>query len=140
FGALILLTAATGVSSLIVFENLRAKQSVLQTRFAERIALLDQIQREVYLSDGLARDFLTAENDADGQRILTQLRTIEEETKRAAQNYSDSAGAANLRAEVMVYWKTLNFMADVGGYRRRSAGLVAYFSRQLAQRREAAAR
>src|SRR6185503_19386659 len=65
-----------------------------------------------------------------------QLAVLESESKLAATQYAGSS----LRTELTVYWETLNLMADVGAQRPRSAGLDSYFSRQLAQRREAAAR
>jgi signal transduction histidine kinase len=140
FGALILLIAAMGLASLVVFERLRERESALRTRFAERIALLDQIRSGVYQSGGLARDYLSVHANPDGPKIMAQLATLETETKQAAVRYTDSANAAKLRAELSVYWKTLNLMADVGTYRPRSYALDAYFSRQLAQRREATTR
>jgi hypothetical protein len=124
FGALILLTAATGVASLIVFEKLRGSEASLRTRFAERIALLDRIRNGVYLSGGLARDYLAAHDIPAGPAILAQLDALEAETQQAAARYADSPAGVDLRAEVMLYWKTIDLMTDVAISRPRSIGIV----------------
>jgi signal transduction histidine kinase len=63
---------------------------------------------------------------------LTKLNALEANIIRAMERPDISP---NLRGEVVAYWKVLQLMLEVAG-RRHTAGLDAYFRRQLAQRRE----
>lgn len=113
FGALVLLAAVTGVASLAAFERIRAGEAELRASFSERAALLDQIRAAV-------------QSEA----------TLEAASQRAAARYGESS----LRTELDLYWKTVHLMLDVAAARTRTAGLDAYFARQLALRRQSAAR
>ncbi|HEV3198993.1 MAG TPA: sensor histidine kinase [Bryobacteraceae bacterium] len=130
-GGLVLLSAITGVTALVVFERIRAGDSAGRAQFARRSQWLERIRGGIYRSGTLARDYFVAPNEAGAPAMLKELRALEQDTKTAAGEYPD----ANLRGEVGAYWSLLNLMADMAGT-RPTPGVDAYFRRQLRQRRE----
>ncbi|HTS32096.1 MAG TPA: sensor histidine kinase [Bryobacteraceae bacterium] len=130
-GALVLLSAVTGATALVVFERIRDEESAQRAQFAARSRWLERIRGGIYRSGTLARDYFVAPNEAGAPEMLQELKTLEEDTKTATAQYAD----ANLRGEVAAYWNLLDLMADMAS-KRATPGVDAYFRRQLRQRRE----
>ncbi len=130
-GGLVLLSAITGVTALVVFERIRRGESAERARFIARSQWLERIRGGIYRSGTLAQDYFLAPNEAGAPAMLKELKSLEEDSKAAAREYSD----ANLRGEVTAYWNVLDLMAEMAGA-RPTPGVDAYFRRQLRQRRE----
>jgi signal transduction histidine kinase len=124
-GALLLLMAAAGGASLFEFERARAREAAIRTLQAERSEQLERLRSGIFLSGTLARDYFAEPDPA----LLDKLHVLEH------QSVCDAGITANLHGEVVAYWRLLNLMTDLAGS-RRTAGVDAYFRRQLAQRRE----
>lgn len=130
-GGLVLLSAITGVTALVVFERIRVGESAGRAQLTRRSQWLERIREGIYRSGTLARDYFVAPNEAGAPAMLKELKAIEQDTKAAAGEYSD----ASLRGEVATYWSLLDLMAEMAGT-RPTPGVNAYFRRQLRQRRE----
>ncbi len=130
-GGLVLLSAITGGTALVVFERIRAGESAERARFVASSQWLERIRGGIYRSGTLARDYFLAPNEAGSASMRKEIKALEEDTKSAAAEYSDP----NLRGEVTAYWNLLDLMADMASS-RLTAGVDAYFRRQLRQRRE----
>src|SRR5438552_2195691 len=98
-GGLVLLAAVIGVAALLVFDHVRSGQQALRTGFLERSARLERIRGGVYTSGILAEDYFAAPKETDRVR----LHNLEAESTAAATEYGD----ANLRGEVIAYWRVL---------------------------------
>jgi signal transduction histidine kinase len=129
-GGLLALTAGTGVAALTIFHRIRTGEADLRQRFFERSARLEQIRRDIYLSGTLARDYFAEPDGADAAALLDRLGNTERDSKAALDQYD-----AELRGEVIAYWKVLGLMAEMAR-KRHGAGVDAYFRHQLALRRE----
>jgi signal transduction histidine kinase len=123
--ALLLLMAAAGGASLFQIERASAREAAIRARQAERSARLERVRSGILLSGTLARDYFAEPDSA----LLDKLHELESQTA------PDAGIAVNLHGEIVAYWRLLNLMADLAGS-RRTAGVDAYFRRQLAERRE----
>jgi len=130
-GGLVLLSAITGVTALVVFERIRAGESAQRARYVARSQGLERIRGGIYRSGTLARDYFLAPNEVGAASMAKELKRLEDDTKAATAQYPD----ASLRGEVAAYWNLLDLMADMAS-RRPTPGVDAYFRRQLSQRRE----
>jgi len=110
----LLLTGLAGAAALIVLNRIRAGEAALRARYVERSGPLEQLRDGIYLSGTVT--------DPD------RLKQLEAATLAHAARYP----SANLRGEVITYWKLVDLMAEVS----HSAGTDAYFRKQLAQRRD----
>ena len=131
-GGLVLLTVATGVTSLVVLERFGSGQAVLRARFVERSRALERVRNAILLSGTLARDYFLAPDEPGAPLLLQRIRNLETQTGHDLDSYPQPSG---LRGEVTTYWKLLDLMTDLARS-RRTAGLDEYFRRQLEQRRE----
>lgn len=131
FGGLILLTALTGVTALIIFSHIRSGELALRNRYLERSASLERIRSGIYLSGTVARDYFVEPDGPGAASLVDRLARIELDVRQALDRYSEPA----LRGEVVAYWKVLDLMTEMAG-KRHTVGVDAYFRHQLAQRRE----
>jgi signal transduction histidine kinase len=127
-GGLLLLTALTGTAALIMFRQLRSRQQALQSRYLERRDQLERIRDAIYLSGTLARDYFVETDDAKAEVLQTRLTQLQQATRHSTID-------VKLGGEIAAYWRLLDLMAGMSRT-HRSAGIDAYFRRQLAERRE----
>jgi signal transduction histidine kinase len=132
-GGLVLLIAITGAAALATFERLQAGEAAQRARLAEHSEWLRRVERDVYLSGTLARDYFAEPEGPDAPGLLARLSQAEEETRQAVAR--TDASSQELRGEVIAYSKMLDLMLQMAG-KRRGPGVDAYFRRQLAARRE----
>ena len=125
-GALVLLSALTGVAALAVLERVRTGEQALRARYLERGARLERIRSAIYVSGIFAESYFAAPRNAS----LGRLQALEVQSTQAALEYGD----ANLKGEVIAYWRVLNLMSDLAGSREK-ARLDAYFRKQIEERR-----
>ncbi|HWC98617.1 MAG TPA: sensor histidine kinase [Candidatus Sulfopaludibacter sp.] len=133
-GGLILLTALAGVAALLLFQRARSQEEALRARYLERRGQLEELRDSIYLSGSLARDYFVETDDAEAAALQAKLVQLQEATRRSLN--PQSPADASLRGEVTAWWRLLDLMSGMSRT-HRSAGLDAYFRRQLAQRREA---
>ena len=131
-GGLVLLTVATGVTSLIVLERFGSGQAVLRARFVERSRALERVRNAILLSGTLAR---TTSSPLTNRALRCCCSGSEISRPRRVTIWTRTLEPAGLRGEVTTYWKLLDLMTDLARS-RRTAGLDEYFRRQLEQRRE----
>jgi signal transduction histidine kinase len=134
-GGLLLLTILSGAACLIALQRIQTSERSLRARSAEQREWLGRLRDGIILSGTLARDYFAAPTDPSAPELLRRLEEIESSSRKAVSTETHFADAANLRGEIIAYWKVLDLMIDVASS-RRTAGLEAYFRSQLAQRRE----
>jgi signal transduction histidine kinase len=132
-GGLLLLVAATGVAALLVFQRLQAGEAAQRARLMNHTTWLRRVENGIYLSGSLARDYAADPNAMEAPALLSKLTQVEDETNAAMARASGSEG--NLRGEVLLYWKELDFMLEMAR-KRPSPAIDAYFRRVMAERRE----
>jgi signal transduction histidine kinase len=126
----LLLTALTGVAALIAFGRARDSGVQLHVRYREQSAALEGIRDGIYLSGTLARDYFLDPDGVQAPLVLTHLSQLESATRHSSVSVNPSLGA-----EIATYWKVLDLMLAMAG-KVHTAGVDAYFRRQLAQRSE----
>jgi signal transduction histidine kinase len=130
----------TGIAALVILGRIRAGEATLRARFVERSGWLERIRAGIYSSGTFARDYFVEPDGPDAPALMQKLEQSEQDAKQALARYLESTapddrGAVELRGEVITYWKVLDLMTEMAR-KRSTAGLSAYFRRQLAQRRE----
>ncbi len=114
FGGLLLciLTAAAG--TLLVLGRVRNDEAQARRAFLERLASLDQIRSQIYLSGTYVRDFLLAPDAAAAAAQASRLGELEREARSAVKSYSlalepDERGPfLKLKTEIEAYWRVLD--------------------------------
>jgi signal transduction histidine kinase len=123
---LLVLTALTVGASLYWIARIHEAEDSMHARFVDHTRRLDQIRAAIYLSGTLARDYFV---DPASPAALAKLQ---DETRRNL----DAANAVPLRAEVLAYFRLLDFMIEMQ-HKRAAPGVDAWFRKQLADRRAA---
>jgi signal transduction histidine kinase len=132
-GALLLLTALTGVAGLVINSRIQADETILRTRFFERTRALEQTRGAIYLSETLAREYFADPQGPGAVALLESLRRLQRQSGAALEH--SNAISANLQGEVTAYWRVLDLMVGMASRRPRAA-IDAYFRTQLTHRRE----
>lgn len=114
FGGLLLCIMIAAAGTLVVLERVRNDEAQARKAFLERLASLDQIRAQIYLSGTYVRDFLLAPDSAAASAQASRLAALERETRGALKGYSRSLEAEErepfqaLRSEIEAYWRVLD--------------------------------
>jgi len=132
-GGLLLLIAITGAAAVVALGRLQTGETAQRSRLLAQTAWLESVERDIYLSGTMARDYFADPGAADAPALLARLAQLEASTRQAVAQ--SGANSVELGGEVFAYWKLLNLMSDMAR-KRTTPGVDAYFRRQLAERRE----
>ena len=130
---LLLLVAVTGAAALAVFQRLQSGEAAQRARLLEHSVWLERVERGIYLSGTLARDYFAEPNGSEAPALLARLSQVEDDTRQAVAQSNGST--LELHGEVSAYWKLLDLMLQMAR-KRATPGVDSYFRRQLAERRE----
>ncbi len=140
FGGLLLCILIAAAGTLLALERVRNDEAQARKAFLERLAWLDQIRTQIYLSGTYVRDFLLAPDSAAASAQVARLEGLERETRSALKAYSRSLEPEEiqpflkLRSEIEAYWRVLDgtiaWSAD-----ERSRMRYSFFYNELVPRR-----
>ncbi len=142
FGGLLLCVVTAAAGTLLALARVRNDEAHTRQGFLERLASLDQIRSEIYLSGTYVRDFLLAPDSAAAAAQTSRLAELEHESHSSLKAYSQSLEAEErkpflaLRSEIEAYWRVLDgTMAWSPGERNRLR--YSFFYNELVPRRTA---
>ncbi|HUP02664.1 MAG TPA: histidine kinase, partial [Bryobacteraceae bacterium] len=142
FGGLLICIVAAGAGTLVALQRVRGSETVLRRAFLDRIAALDQIRAQIYLSGTYIRDLLLSPDSDAAAAQTAHLSTLERENRTALTAYArglemeERAPFQTMRGEIEAYWRVLDATAGWSPeerLRRRSS----FFYNELVPRRTA---
>lgn len=140
FGGLLICVAAAGAGTLLVLQRGRATEAQARHAFLERLAALDQIRAQIYLSGTYVRDLLLAPDAQTARREAAQLATLKRQTRAVLDAYGrqpqsgERESLQGLRAEIEAYWRVLDPTA-AWSPAERNQRRSAFFYNELVPRR-----
>ena len=142
FGGLLLLMLVAGLDAVIVLRQVRFSDTQERNLYLRRDAALQRVRTGVYQSAIATRAYLLAEDQGQAAAPLAQWKQARAETERALAecaavlDATDATPLSDLRAEVLDYWKLLEFLTTIPEKDRRVIG-SEYLNREVVQRRGA---
>jgi len=151
FGGLLALMLAAGVDALLVLHKVRASDAQVRDVYFARTRSLENVRTGIYQSAILMRDYLLAGDPEVARAQVEKWMVIRHSTDAALDECArvidrpEQAPMRSLQMQVAVYWKLLDFIAELrGGTGSPGAGsndkrvrASAYFSGELVRRRTA---
>jgi signal transduction histidine kinase len=161
FGGLLALMLAAGVDALLVLRKVRASDAQVRDVYFARTQSLEKVRTGIYQSAILMRDYLLAVDPEVARAQVEKWMAIRHSTDAALEECAavidrpEQAPMRSLQMQVAVYWKLLDFIAELRGTDRPGAGNTpgstnpgstsndkrvrasAYFSGELVRRRTA---
>ncbi len=140
FGGLLAFILATAIGTLFMLDRVRTDDKRMRQAFIERLAELEQIRSQIYLSGTYVRDFLLSPDPVGAEEQRARLTGIELETKAVLDRYARSLDAgeqdafAALRGEIDAYWQVLQTTFD-WTQAERDELRYSFFYEQLVPRR-----
>jgi signal transduction histidine kinase len=131
-----------GADALVVLGKVRTSDAQARNVDFRRSRALDQVRAGIYQSAIVMRDYLLAGDRDTARAQVEKGASIRQRTDAAlaecaaAINPAEAAPFRSLQAEMAVYWKLLDFIAELQEKDKRNRG-AAYFSTELVRRREA---
>ena len=119
FGGLLLLMAVVGGYALQMFEQVRSSDAQERDVYLRRARSLESVRAGIYQSAIVMRDYLLAPDADDAQKHLDAWTAVRLDTDRAmaecaaALDPAETVPFRNLKAEVQVYWKLLDFISEL---------------------------
>ena len=113
FGGLVAFILATALGTLFLLDRVTTEDKRLRQAFIERLAELEQIRSQIYLSGTYVRDFLLSPDAGGAEEQRARLTGIENETRALLDRYARSLDAGEqdafqaLRDEIDAYWQVL---------------------------------
>ncbi len=142
FGGLLLAIVAAGAGTLTALQRVRGSEAQLRKAFLDRIATLDQIRGQIYLSGTYARDLLLSPDAKAAGAQAANLAALERENRAALDGFArrleaeERAPFLTMRNEIESYWRVLDATTGwTAGQRRRERS--EFFYNELAPRRTA---
>ena len=114
FGGLLLCIMIAAAGTLLLLHRVRTGEAQARKTSLKRLASLDQIRTQIYLSGTYVRDFLLAPDSATATAQASRLTSLGHETRGALEAYSRSLDAEErepflaLRLEIEAYWRVLD--------------------------------
>src|SRR5258708_6746837 len=142
FGGLLVLMLVVGADALLVLRQVRSSDAQVRDAYLRRNRALDDVRRGIYQSAIVMRDFLLAPDSRVAQSQVEKWTAIRQQTDHAVAECAaalDPAEATlfgNLKNEVQVYWKVLEFISEMQEKDKRTRG-SEFFSSDLVRRRNA---
>src|SRR5580704_4943952 len=145
FGSLLMLMLLAGGYALRTLEQVRTSDLEERNNHLRRDHALDRVRTGIYQSAIIMRDYLLAFNDKSrdnksGAAQIERFAETREETDRALAECAtlidpaESAALQELRSELQVYWKLLEFISQIPAENRLLRG-SEYLSTQVRQHR-----
>lgn len=140
FGGLLAFLLAAAMGTLILLDRVRDDDKRLRQAFIERLAELEQIRSQIYLSGTYVRDFLLSPDPGGAEEQRARLTGIEQETRAVLDRYARSLDAGEegafqaLRGEIDAYWQVLQTTFDWTREERERLR-YSFFYEQLVPRR-----
>jgi signal transduction histidine kinase len=147
FGGLLVLMLAAGVDALLVLQKVRTSDAQVRDLYSARTQSLERVRNGIYQSAILMRDYLLATDPVVASAQVDKWRSIRGRTDialgetAALIDRAEIAPMRSLEAQVAVYWKLLDFIADMRGPGANGSGDdtrvrgATYFSAELVRRR-----
>jgi signal transduction histidine kinase len=140
FGGLLAFILAAAIGTLVMLDHVRSDDKRLRQAFIERLAELEQIRSQIYLSGTYVRDFLLSPDPTGAAEQRARLSGIEMETRAVLDRYARSLDPGEegpfqaLRGEIDAYWQVLQTTFD---WTQEERGQLRYsfFYEQLVPRR-----
>jgi signal transduction histidine kinase len=142
FGGLLALMLAAGVDALLVLRKVRTSDAQVRDLYFARSRSLEKVRNGIYQSAIVMRDYLLATDAAIARDQIEKWSAIRVPTDAALEESASVLDPAEqtplrtLQGEVAVYWKLLDFIAEMRGDDRRVRG-ATYFATELVRRRTA---
>ncbi|MES1257220.1 MAG: sensor histidine kinase [Acidobacteriota bacterium] len=140
FGGLLAFILAAAIGTLVMLERVRGDDKRLRQAFIERLAELEQIRSQIYLSGTYVRDFLLSPDPTGAAEQRARLSGIEMETRAVLDRYARSLDPGEegpfqaLRGEIDAYWQVLQTTFD-WTQEERDELRYSFFYEQLVPRR-----
>jgi signal transduction histidine kinase len=142
FGGLLICILAAGAGTLLVLARVRGTETQVRLTFLQRLAALDRIRSQIYLSGTYVRDFLLAP-DADTAKVeAAHLAALKRATLGDLRAYGqqlepeERAPFLGLQSEIEAYWRVLD--ATLGwSPQQRNRLRSSFFYNDLIPRRTA---
>ena len=140
FGGLLAFLLAAAIGTLVMLDRVRNDDKRLRQASIERLAGLEQIRAQIYLSGAWVRDFLLSPDPSGTEEQRARLSGIESETRAMLDRYARSLDPGEqgpfqaLRGEIDAYWQVLQTTFDWTP-RERDRLRYSFFYEQLVPRR-----
>ena len=131
---------AAAIGSLVLLDRVRIDDNKTRQAFVARLAALEQIRAQIYLSGTYVRDFLLSPDAGGAEAQRARLSAIESETRGVLNRYEKSLDADErdaflaLRSEIDAYWRILQSTFDWNP-KERDRRRFSFFYEQLVPRR-----
>jgi len=142
FGGLLALMLAAGIDALLVLRKVRASDAQVRDMYFARTRALEKVRTGIYQSAIVMRDYLLSADPELAKAQVEKWVAIRQSTDQALEECAavtdrmEAAPMRSLQAQVAVYWKLLDFIAETSTKNPR-ARASAYFSGELVRRRTA---
>lgn len=140
FGGLLAFILAAAIGTLVMLDRVRNDDKRMRQAFIERLAELEQIRSQIYLSGTYVRDFLLSPDPTGAEEQRARLSGIEMETRAVLDRYARSLDPGEqdafqaLRGEIDAYWQVLQSTFD-WSQKERERLRYSFFYEQLVPRR-----
>jgi signal transduction histidine kinase len=142
FGGLLICIAAAATETVISLDHVRDDEARIRHGFSGRMAALDQIRSQIYVSGTYVRDFLLSPDASGAAAQGARLGMLEKESYAALDAYARGLDAGErepfqtLRSEIEAYWQVLDRTVSWTPEQRNKL-LDTFFYDQLVPRRNA---
>ena len=140
FGGLLFFLLAAAAGTLLLLDRVRTTDRQLRQTFVERLAELERIRSQIYLSGTYVRDYLLSPDDTGAEPQRDRLSGIEAETRAELDRYARSLDSGEreaflaLRSEIDAYWQVMQTTFDWTRDQREKLRYT-FFYEQLVPRR-----
>ncbi len=140
FGGLLFFLLAAAAGTLVLLDRVRTTDRSLRQTFVERLAELERIRSQIYLSGTYVRDYLLSPDDSGAEPQRDRLAGIEAETRAELDRYARSLDSGEreaflaLRSEIDAYWQVMQTTFDWTRDQREKLRYT-FFYEQLVPRR-----
>ncbi|HSP69522.1 MAG TPA: ATP-binding protein [Bryobacteraceae bacterium] len=140
FGSLLLIMLLAGGYALRTLEQVRESDRTERDNHLRRDRALDSVRTGIYQSAIIMRDYLLALDEKSGSAQIERFAETRQRTDRALAecatliDSTESDALRSLQAAVQVYWKLLEFIAQIPAENRQVRG-SEYLSNQVRQHR-----
>jgi signal transduction histidine kinase len=140
FGGLLAFILAAAIGTLVMLDRVRTDDTRIRKAFITRLAELEQIRAEIYLSGTYVRDYLLSPDTSGAEAQRARLTAIEGETRSMLDRYGRSLESEEqdaftaLRSEIDAYWQVLQTTFDWTA-KERERLRYTFFYEQLVPRR-----
>lgn len=142
FGGLLVCIVAAATETVLSLDRVRQEETRIRHSFSGRMAALDQIRSQIYLSGTYVRDYLLSPDASGAAAQGSRLANLEKESYAALHSYAQSLDAGErepfqtLRTEIEGYWQVLDRLMALTPAERNKLR-ESFFYDELVPRRNA---